>query len=489
MSVKQDYSKAVNRLMNQGQIFSLNYFKSAANEIPAYGDFLKKNKIDPKKINTFYDFEKYVPIMTKDNYLRQYSAKDLAWKGDLSNSSIISVSSGSSGIPFFWYRGTEQHEEAGEYHHDVYKYIMDADTKSTLVVVCFSMGTWVAGPYTTFATVYAADKGLKINVVTPGIDMKDAINVIGKLKENYDQVVLAGYPPFVKDLLDEGIREKIDWSTCDLKFLVAGEAISEELRDYLLSFNTNAEAHHVINIYGTADAGLVSHETPLSVSLRRSLVHNQDRMESIFGKSVIPTLAQFNPLRRFIEIVDKNIVFTSASGIPLIRYNIKDEGGIFTDLDTLAEDEMIFSKSLDGVRNVEKWYLPFVYIHGRADFTASLYAVLIYPENIKMALLSPELQSKKLVTGKFVMTTKNDSKMNQFLELNIELQHGQTSKIDLEKYIRNVVHLTLVDKNAEYRKLHHALGDKVIPRVFLRNYADPDYFKGANKQAWRLNNG
>ena len=56
----------------------LKLFHEAARRVPAYKDFLKKNKVNPAKIKTFKDFQ-FVPPISKKNYLRQYPLEKLVW--------------------------------------------------------------------------------------------------------------------------------------------------------------------------------------------------------------------------------------------------------------------------------------------------------------------------------------------------------------------------------------------------------------------------
>ena len=88
----------------RGEQRALALFHAAAEHVPAYKDFLKKNQIRPEKIKTIEDFKK-LPLLDKENYLRAYPLEKLCWYGQLSAAQMISVSSGSSGKPFFWPRG------------------------------------------------------------------------------------------------------------------------------------------------------------------------------------------------------------------------------------------------------------------------------------------------------------------------------------------------------------------------------------------------
>src|SRR5438105_3774078 len=74
----------------------LGFFKAAASAVPAYKDFLKKNKVDPQKIRSYEDFTQLPPV-TKDNYLRAYPMEKLVWEGDLARPWVFSSTSGSTG--------------------------------------------------------------------------------------------------------------------------------------------------------------------------------------------------------------------------------------------------------------------------------------------------------------------------------------------------------------------------------------------------------
>ena len=60
----------------------LNLFHEMSMDVPAYKDFLRKNKFDPLRVKTIEDL-KNVPIINKDNYLRRYPRQDFAGMGSL----------------------------------------------------------------------------------------------------------------------------------------------------------------------------------------------------------------------------------------------------------------------------------------------------------------------------------------------------------------------------------------------------------------------
>ena len=68
------------------------------------------------------------------------------------------------------------------------------------------MGMYIGGPFTLNAVLRTAQKGSPINIVTPGITLEDVIQVIKELKDHYQQIVIAAYPPFAKDIISTGIE-------------------------------------------------------------------------------------------------------------------------------------------------------------------------------------------------------------------------------------------------------------------------------------------
>ena len=44
----------------------------------------------------------------------------------------------------------------------------------------------------------------------------------------YDQIILCGYPPFMKDVVDEAKDNGVNWKDFNIKMIFAAEAFSEE---------------------------------------------------------------------------------------------------------------------------------------------------------------------------------------------------------------------------------------------------------------------
>ena len=467
-----------------GQNNALKLFHLAAERVPAYKDFLSKEKLNHHSIKTFQDFNTYVPLIDKKNYITQYPFKDLCMNGDVHVNRLISVSSGSSGAPSFWPRGYEQDKEGMVMFGEIYDRIFGMEKKSTLLVVCFSMGTWIAGTFTTTTALMYAEQGRPINIATPGLEKAETIKIIKNLSANYEQVVIVGYPPFVKDIIEEGRRSGISWHKMRTKLLLAGESFSEEWRTYVLNMLGSHDPYYdTSSIYGSADAGIFGVETPVSVLARRIYNQRSKARRAIFGTDILPTLVQYDPTKRFFEEIDGELVFTANSGIPLVRYNIQDTGGVLSFDEAMGpiEDRAVPMAMQHGIK-LGDWRRPFIYVNGRKLFSTTIYAVNIYPENIKAALIDKRV--RRWVTGLFTMATKNYSDMDQYFEINVELAKDFVAKPEHQVVIEEVILRKLLKLNGEFHKLHEAVGPKVRPRIHLISFKNPKYFAQGTKHKW-----
>src|SRR5688500_9070579 len=150
--MEKDLISSTSRTSTRDEGMALDLLHEMARRVPAYKNFLEKEKIDAERIRTYEDFQKYIPIIDKENYIGQYPLSDLCFDGDILRNRIISGSSGSSGTPFFWPRGIDQDLEGRDMFGEVYDSTFEMDKTKTLLVVCFSMGTWIAGTFTMTST-------------------------------------------------------------------------------------------------------------------------------------------------------------------------------------------------------------------------------------------------------------------------------------------------------------------------------------------------
>ena len=356
----------------------------------------------------------------------------------------------------------------------IFKEFFAAADKSTLVINSFSMGIYIAGIITQNSALRASQLGMPITVISPGIEVEDILRIIIEVGGKYEQIILAGYPPFIKDIIDSGIRRGIRWKKYNIKFLFATENFSEEFRDYVVKNSGGSDViHSAINIYGSADAGILAHETPISIAIRRALSKSNALSSALYGSSpFLPTFGQYNPIYKFFEVADEELLFSAYGGIPLIRYNIHDSGKVLPFKDVLSIPELTQHTAVTNLRK-GAWKLPFVGVFGKSDLTISFYGLKIYPENIKAGLENDDIT--KLVSGRFVMEQKSRADQSQYWEINIELKEGARPTNKIRKTVADSVIRELKTKNLEYNRLHSALGKRSLPRIRLFEKGDERY--------------
>lgn len=450
-------------------------FQQARDEVPAYADFLAQQGFGDN-IDSRADFAT-LPLTSKDNYMRVYPLAQRCRYGRLDHCEMIAVSSGSTGQPMFWPRSVRHELDIAARFEQVLHDSFNAKTRSTLVIVCFALGSWVGGIYTANCIRLVAQKGYAISVVTPGSNIDEIFRIVTELSPGFDQTVLAGYPPFIKGLMDRGRSQDINWPRYNLRFIFAGEVFSEEWRALLMDYSgSDQPCHDSASLYGTADAGVLGNETPLSISIRRFFAKNPDASREVFGESRLPALMQYDPVSRYFETHEDTLVVSGNNGVPLLRYHIADKGGIF------SYDELIQAVRDHGcdVDTTASHHLPFVYLFGRADFTVSYFGANIYPENINVAL--EQTLISEWLSGKFVLEVSEDKQLNKKLCLAVELLPQIKVETADTATIANAVIHELLRLNSEF-KAYVPLAQQKID-VTLWPHSHPDYFPAGVKHRY-----
>ncbi len=455
---------------------ALDLFREVVAEVPAYGAFLAASGIDPRGIAKPADLHR-LPLLTKANYLRRYPLAERVRGGRLVGCDMIAVSSGSTGEPTFWPRFQSDEAAIAVRFEQVFADGFLADRRRTLAVVCFALGSWVGGLYTLGCCRLLAAKGYPILCVAPGNNKAEIWRVVQALGPQFDQTVLLGYPPFLKDVIDGGIAAGIDWRPLKAKLVMAGEVFSEEWRSLVGSrLGSTAPCYDQASLYGTADAGVLGNETPLSIAIRRFLAETPKAARELFGESRLPSLLQYDPTSRYFErLEDGTLAFTGDNGVPLVRYHIADRGGIASYDHMLAVcrdsgfDPMaaLAGEAWRGVRR-----LPFVHVFGRADFTVSYFGANIFPENVTVGLEQPGIRD--WVTGKFVLQAIEGLAGDPHLSVAVELAPGQSASDERRDAAARSILEQLLRLNSEFA--NYAPPERREVRVSLRPAGDPDWF-------------
>ncbi|MBS1491990.1 MAG: phenylacetate--CoA ligase family protein [Bacteroidetes bacterium] len=454
----------------------LDLFYKTALTVPAYKKFLAENNVGVSSIQTLEDFQK-IPFVTKENYIKKYPIAETCRYGDMANLDFISVSSGSTGVPTFWMRDAEDEINISERFEQVLTECFVPQAKSNLCVICFPLGTWVGGLFTTNCVRFLSMKGYRVTIIAPGNNKDEILRVVSELGKKFERVILFGYPPFLKDVVDTGISKGMDWKQFDNKLVMAGEVISEEWRTLMSErLGIKDELTSFSSLYGTADAGVLANETPLTIKIRKFFSKHPELTKRVFGQSRLSSLCQYDPYSRYFEQHENTLLFTGDNGIPLIRYHINDDGGIY------SFDEMISilnENGFDVLAEMEKDYpdlkirnMPFVYVFGRSMFTLSYFGANIYPENISIGLQSNEV--KDIVTGKYVMQILEDEDKNMRFRITVELVQELEPDEEKRELIGRSILASILHINSEYK--NYVPAEYQVPFIVLKKAGDKEYF-------------
>lgn len=447
----------------------------AFHQVPAYRAFLQALGHTGGPPTSLEAFGR-LPLMTKKDYIQAFPLETRVEGGDLSGLDRLAVSSGSTGVPTFWPRAESHEFPIAVRFEQVFRDSFRAHEKKTLGVVCFALGNWVGGFFTTSCCWHLARKGYPLTVATPGNNVAEILRVVTALGPAYEQVVLLGYPPFVRDVVDQGSAQGVDWGRLRTRMVFAGEVFSEEWRHDMVRRAGGEDPHlETASLYGTADGGVLGNETPYSNLIRATLAQKPEAARALFGESRLPTLVQYDPRDRYFELLEGTLVVSGANGVPLVRYHIADRGGLIP-FDTMEE-----TLEALGVRDEIRAQLgpstpirplPFVFVFGRADFTVSFYGANVYPENVTVGLEQPEF--REWVTGKFVLETREGAEGNPELLVTVELREGVEPPGGIEALMAVRIQRELSRLNSEFA--HYVPKDRQLPRVITRPFGDPADF-------------
>lgn len=420
-----------------------------------------------------------LPVIDKKSYIDSFDLSALCLDGRAAGAYTIEKSSGHHGGSYYWLRLPEEDALFPSYLEYAFVQFYGMDTHSTLVLITLALGTWTSGEKMAQALRQVAATGkYPLTVMAPGTNAEEILEIVNDLGPHYDQVVMVGYPPFLKTVIDEGTRRGVAWKDLNVKLGLGGEGYSEQWRSHMghiLGVDCSRDLLAISGGYGAADVGMtVGREYPLTVLIRRLCTEDASLAEALFKdpcvrSGALPALLQYNPSTCYIEEVDRELTFTVMSGIPLVRYNIHDRGGLLPYEGTF---EILRDHGYDilprlaelGYGRDQVWQLPFFYVFGRSDGTVSVVGANIYPENIQ-AILAEEFDSDILT---FRLAVDTDAEYSQ--RLSIALEHhdellSDADAIDLAQRYHALIVTGLYRINQDFRDAYQDNPQVADPHV------------------------
>lgn len=456
--------------LDEGAKTTLALFKEAVSDVPAYSRFLKEQG----QATEITHIEEYaaLPSTTKANYYDVHSLPDLVLGGKLSSNYLICTSSGSSGKPHYWPRFKQQDKFESALIELAYSFL-EIENRSTLIISCLALGTWVAANMMNNGSIDIARKANhEITLITPGVNVKQIIDIVKDIGHNFDQIILIAYPPTARNVIIEGEQAGIDWNRFNPKFVVGGEPISQQWKDFMLEKVGSHRLMDIMVIFGMAEMHIVGFETPIAAVIRRMMYHNRSISRHIFGNHSLASLMQYNPLFRWIEEEDGELVISAKCGVPLMKYRSHDLGGVITfgELsEKLQEAGLDLKEALEqeGYSWNEVWKWPFFYSFGRGD-CVSILGANIYPAHIeaffhkhdhildyKLAVEHDEAEQSRLVV---------------YLELRSGVELSEEARRYFEEASQAEILQLFINNNDDYADAYHEDPVSMTPLVNVVNY-------------------
>lgn len=468
--IMADYNKAVAFFANTpAEVWeaiqtktAMSVFKETAENISSYKEFLKLKKIKPEEIKSFDDFER-VPISDKYNYIREYGFNEVNSVKAGKNLYSFNLSSGTIDEPTIWPR-YYQYEEFLPLVFDLFmRQYWQIDKKSTLLVNAFAMGPWMAG-FSVHSAIRPLTQRHNLTLATNGADIDSIVYAVVKLGKYYDQVIVFSYPTFARTIIDHLEDAGVNLRKINLKMFIAGEGHTVEWRQYVnkISCGDANDLTTIVDGYGITDTGLSGMGTALTNLIRDLAFKDKELAEELFGKSdSVPSLFQYNPGTYYIEDYNGEIVITTKSTTPLVRYNVHDVGGV---IKFREMEEILKARNYDYRALIKKKRLsqdivsqqPFVYCFGRRDDTVIIGGANIFPEQIAPALFNARVRD----IHSFKLTTDFDKEQHQLFYVLLELRSGVTYNkkqiVRLEKKYHKLILSRLLKVSSDYAASYRA---------------------------------
>jgi len=368
---------------NLEEKIALESFHKTARNIPAYKDFLLKEGIKhPEKIQTIEDFKKYVPIIQKENYINQYPLSLRQKKSSVAFT--LSTSGGTTGKPIIQAHTCTEFDPLPT---QIYlEYLLNLSQKKTLYINAFALGSWYGGIASTLLSYsIVKKKGYHVTISLCGLEPEIILHIIEKIGKEYELIVISSYPSFFKLLLQEAKTRDLHINEYHIIPLCSGELFIWNFKQFLAEkFSLNI-LYEIIDMYAATDVGIIGVSTPLSNLIQQKIINGEIPVLSL--KKSPFSLFQHNPLFGYIEEINNEVVITrnyDLVEVPLIRYRIKDKGGIIPFEEVYNKNLEIELNQRGFVKKPIKW--PFLFVQGRADYAVIFLGANIYPHQIKEIL-------------------------------------------------------------------------------------------------------
>ena len=414
---------------------------------PAYQKHIATTKdVGTKSLPLLAD----LPPMTKESYIKKHDEKSVCRGGVLPDQAKFDTSSGTTGEPTIWIRNETDYKLV----LNNLRIKLDAlyPGKEIIFINAFAMGPWATG--TTLHDMVAPHY-YHFSPGTQKDSIKAYIKKMAKLKNGpKTQYILAGYPPFVEEILGELQQEKNvhfgGKNGIHLGAFVGGQGMSEITRTNIM----DKGADIVLSGYGATDLDLnIATEDPLTIRIKRLAEQHPTMLEELFGSSRNkPSFwGRWDPRQYHVSVTPDEgqkkgtLSFTclrKTRSSPRIRYDLGDVGEVMT-IDELVAVAKKYDPSLDITE--AKLKFPVMFVWGRESVAIFRGANIAYDELEKAV---HQLTDLKKIVRKFSLW-EHDGQLDYLFELDPHFQEHISADFSAETFADHLTK-TIQESNSEF---------------------------------------
>jgi phenylacetate-CoA ligase len=457
-----------------GKIRAVRVYRYALKRVPAYKDYMSRQNYEGPRIGIGGATLGDVPEIDKASYIKKYYLTEKLTDGVLPKAGVmLDESSGSSGKPTSWARGSKERRFTRRIIQVAFKHLIE--NQNVIVINTFAMGAWSTGFNTSLSLLEIS------RVKSTGPDLTKAIDTLLELGPQFDYVI-AGYPPFLKQIADD---KRVDFSKYNISTIYGGEGISEPMRMSLLKV-----FKEVVGSYGASDLEInIAHETDFTIALRQALVEDENLRSALLKqqRGIIPMIFQYNPYDYLFENNDKGELLVTICRkenlSPRIRYNIHDLGH--------PEDFYSFKKKLKALGRKDllklvEFDFGVLFYYGRSDLSVDYYGGVVGPEEIRQIINASEDYKQKV--SNFRLISYEDKSHQKHLLFALESAADTHISAEEKQKLLDIIVEQLFVLNLDFKAGYEMADNKPEIRVYGpgEGIFDAAHQKVKNDYVWNI---
>ncbi|MGQ3887920.1 phenylacetate--CoA ligase family protein [Legionella sp. CNM-1927-20] len=302
--------------------------------------------------------------------------------------------------------------------------------------------------------------------------------IISQLNQERKQVVIAGYPPFLKDLTSYVEQKGYHFQDFLAIGIVGGQAISEAMRDQLISHGFL----QIYSSYGASDLDInLGVETEFEIGVRKAIEQYPGLARELYGENKgLPMVFHYDTMNYHVECNENDeLIFTCTRNdrsSPRIRYNLGDKGRIYasSDIQALLTKYGVFCKP--------KTNLPLIFIWGRDSTVVFNGANLAFTELERAITDHSELEKMVLKKAFFIQEGSGGTEQ---LEIWLELDDNLDlpSKEQMKEYATALLNkLAAINQDFRYQLEKLDLGNPLPAVRFFKRGQSPISEAGGHRK-------